>query len=275
MDLLFRSKYNNFLSDCQLPNPVPPAHPLNSSLSLITFADLSHNSLSSSIPDAFGKMISLVHLNLAYNDFPGSIPKSFNNLSRLQSLDLEANSLTDQLDKFLDKLSGSGKSLQILNLGLNQLRGTLPDFTRFSSLRELYLPYNQLTPTSFQQVLPNLGALNLHRNRISGMLPDLTVSQSLTVLNLGDNSLNGTIDKSVGQLSGLEYLDISSNSLEGVISEAHFSNLSSLKILDFSFNSLVFNISSNWIPPFQLDVIGLASCKLGPDFPKWLRNQNN
>ncbi|KAH7840762.1 hypothetical protein Vadar_021244 [Vaccinium darrowii] len=260
------------LSSCGLPNPVPH---LNFSLSLITSVDLSENSLSSSIIiDAFGKMISLVHLNLYDNEFAGSIPKSFNNLSRLQSLNLMENSLTDQLDKFLDKLSG--KSLQILNLEWNQLRGTLPDLTRFSSLRELHLPYNQLTgpfPTSLQ--LPNLGALNLRGNQISGMLPDLTVSHSLTFLDLGHNSLNGTIDKSVGQLSRLEYLDISSNSLEGVISEAHFSNLSSLKFLDFSFNSLVFNISSNWIPPFQLDVIRLASCKLGPDFPKWLRNQNN
>ncbi|KAH7845177.1 hypothetical protein Vadar_010168 [Vaccinium darrowii] len=223
-------------------------------------------------------MVSLVHLNLASNDFAGSIPKSFNNLSRLQSLDMSRNNLTEQLDEFLDKLSGSEKSLQILNLGWNQLSGTIANFTRFLSLRELSLNNNQLTgpfPTSFQQVLPNLGVLNLHGNRISGMLPDLTMSQSLTFIDLGDNSLNGTIDKSVGQLSRLEHLDVSWNSLEGVIFEAHFSNLSSLKFLDFSFNSLVFNISSNWIPPFQLDAIRLASCKLGPDFPEWLRNQNN
>ncbi|KAH7840886.1 hypothetical protein Vadar_022963 [Vaccinium darrowii] len=269
---------NLSLSLCKLPNPVPPVPPLNSSLSVITSVDLSMNSLSSSILDAFGQMISLVNLNLAYNKFTGSIPNSFANLSRLQSLDLSNNHLKENLDKFLDKLSGSKKSLQILDLGANQLSGTLPNFTRFSSLRELSLYNNQLTgpfPTSFQQVLPHLGALNLHGNRISGMLPDLTVSQSLMFLDLEDNSLNGTIDKSVGQLSRLTHLDISWNSLEDVISEAHFSNLSSLKFLDFSFNSLVFNISSNWIPPFQLDLIRLASCKLGPDFPKWLRNQNN
>ncbi|KAH7845174.1 hypothetical protein Vadar_009334 [Vaccinium darrowii] len=91
------------LSQCQLPNLIPPKHPFNSSLSL-TVVDLSFNSLSSSvyswlvnlggslvdvnlqsnrlngsIPDAFGKMISLLHLNLAYNEFAGSIPKSFDN----------------------------------------------------------------------------------------------------------------------------------------------------------------------------------------------------
>ncbi|KAH7839413.1 hypothetical protein Vadar_003852 [Vaccinium darrowii] len=249
------------LSGCQLPNPVPLAIPLNSSLSLVTFVDLSSNFLSSfvyswlvnlsgslvdvnlqvnllngSIPDAFGKMISLVHLNLASNEFTGGIPKSFNNLSSLQSLDMTGNNLTEQLDEFLDKLSGSKKSLQILKLGGNQFCGTLSDFT--------------------------------------SMLPNFTVFPSLVTLDLRNNSFNGTIDKSVGLLSRLKYLDISWNSLEGIISEAHFSNLSSLKYLDFSFNSLAFNISFNWIPPFQLDVIRLASCKLGPDFPKWLRNQN-
>ncbi|KAI8539596.1 hypothetical protein RHMOL_Rhmol09G0195300 [Rhododendron molle] len=52
------------LSDCYLPNQVPPTHPLNSSL-YFTVVDLSNNDMSSLIPDAFGKMISLVHLNLA------------------------------------------------------------------------------------------------------------------------------------------------------------------------------------------------------------------
>ncbi|KAH7845190.1 hypothetical protein Vadar_031441 [Vaccinium darrowii] len=245
------------LRGCGLPNPVPPAPPLNSSLSLITFIDLSANYLSSSILDAFGKMISLVHLYLFDNDFAGTIPKSFANLSSLQSLDMWGNNLIEQLDKFLDKLSGMEKPLQILDLGENQLSGALPDFTRFSSLEELDLQNNQLTgpfPTNFQQVLPNLYALILYGNRISGMLPNFTVFPSLVTLDLRNNSLN---------------------SMEDVISEAHFSNLSSLKYLDFSFNSRIFNINSNWIPPFQLNAIRLASCKLGPDFPKWLRNQNN
>ncbi|KAF7132149.1 hypothetical protein RHSIM_Rhsim09G0138900 [Rhododendron simsii] len=265
------------LSNCYLPNQVPPTHPLNSSLYL-TVVDLSDNQMSSVIPDAFGKMISLVHLNLAYNDFVGRIPKSFANLSRLESLELKWSHVTEQVAVVLDKLSRSEKSLQILNFDSNQLSGTLPDFTRFSSLRELYLGGNKLTgafPKSFRHVLPNLVVLEFYGNQISGMLPDLTAFPLLTRLDLSNNSLNGTIDKSIGQLSKMEHLDTSLNSFEGIISESHFSNLSSLKYLDLSFNSLVFNISSSWIPPFQLDAIRLKLCTLGPDFPEWLRNQNN
>ncbi|KAI8539589.1 hypothetical protein RHMOL_Rhmol09G0194600 [Rhododendron molle] len=265
------------VSDCYLPNQVPPTHPLNSSLYL-TVVDLSNNHMSSLIPEAFGKMISLVHLNLAYNDFVGRIPKSFANLSRLESLELKWSHVTEQVSVVLDKLSGSEKSLQILNFDSNQLIGTLPDFTRFSSLRELYLGGNKLTgafPKSFRHVLPNLVVLEFYGNQISGMLPDLTAFPLLTRLDLSNNSLNGTIDKSIGQFYKIEHLDTSLNSLEGIISESHFSNLSSLKYLDFSHNQLIFNISSSWIPPFQLDVIRLESCKLGPDFPEWLRNQHN
>ncbi|CAL5379747.1 unnamed protein product [Camellia sinensis] len=31
----------------------------------------------------------------------------------------------------------------------------------------------------------------------------------------------------------------------------------------------------SWIPPFQLDTIGLQSCQLGPRFPEWLRSQKD
>ncbi|GMP22080.1 hypothetical protein CsSME_00000251 [Camellia sinensis var. sinensis] len=52
--------------------------------------------------------------------------------------------------------------------------------------------------------------------------------------------------------------------------------MSRLKFLLFSSNTLLtFNFCSDWVPPFQLDVIRLSSCKLGPHFPKWLQTQVN
>ncbi|XP_028056681.1 receptor-like protein EIX1 [Camellia sinensis] len=97
----------------------------------------------------------------------------------------------------------------------------------------------------------------------------------MTNLDLGDNQLNGTIHRNIGQLSKLESFDVSFNSLNVILSETHFSNTSSLKNLSFSSNTLTFNFSSDWVPPFQLDVIYLSSCKLGPHFPKWLQTQKN
>ena len=161
----------------------------------------------------------------------------------MQSLVLRLTNLTEELLEFFQKLYGSKKSFQILDLEGNQLSGTLSDFTRFSSLRELYLGDNQLVgplPKSFVQILPSFVSLKMSGNQITGMLPDLSAFPSLTRLDLSNNKLNGSVTQSIGQLSNLEYLDASLNSLEGVISEAHFSNLLSLKYLDLSFNPLVF-----------------------------------
>ncbi|KAJ0763868.1 putative non-specific serine/threonine protein kinase [Helianthus annuus] len=56
--------------------------------------------------------------------------------------------------------------------------------------------------------------------------------------------------------------------------EAHFANLSMLKWLDTSANhKLIFNVSHEWIPPFQLRNVQLSSCKILNGFPQWLQNQ--
>ena len=72
----------------------------------------------------------------------------------------------------------------------------------------------------------------------------------------------------------LEQLDMQSNSLKGVLTDYHFAIMSKLVYLELSDNSLVtLAFSQNWVPPFQLSLIGLRSCKLGPVFPKWLETQ--
>ncbi|GMP21938.1 hypothetical protein CsSME_00000147 [Camellia sinensis var. sinensis] len=291
------------LFDCTLPAiTTHPSHPFNSSLSL-SILDLSYNDLSSSIyswlfnfsssliyvdlfgnqlkgpiPDSFGGMISLTNLGLGYNHLECALPKSFSNLSRLQSLHLAGNNLTEELHQFLQKLSAAEDSLQVLYVFDNRLSGPLPDFTRFSSLIELSVGSNQLSgsiPETFGQ-LSSLVSLQLYGNQITGSVPDLSMFPSLTDLGLGDNQLNGTIHRNIGQLSKLEHFDVSFNSLKVILSETHFSNMSSLKFLLFSSNALLtFNFCSDWVPPFQLDVIQLSSCKLGPHFPKWLQTQVN
>ncbi|KAH0970614.1 hypothetical protein GBA52_022770 [Prunus armeniaca] len=77
-------------------------------------------------------------------------------------------------------------------------------------------------------------------------------------------------------MSKLETIGFGWNSLEGVISETHFSKLSKLSYLSLSSNSLLLNFSFDWIPPFQLQFIQLKSCKMWPSsFPKWLQTQKN
>ncbi|KAH7865793.1 hypothetical protein Vadar_011209 [Vaccinium darrowii] len=289
------------LSGCSLPNITHfSSFRFNSSVSL-SVIDLSSNFLSSSIfnwlfnfssslayvylgdnelkgpiPNAFGDMVSLTDLSLYRNHLEGGLPKSFANLSRLQSLNLQGNNLTEELHEFVQKLHGANNSLESLVLSHNQLKGPLPDFTSFSLLRDLYLDNNLLSGSFPKNIrnLPSLVHLVLSGNQITGSFPDLSVFPSLEDLQLQNNQLNGTVDGSIGQLHKLKYFNCAFNSLEGIITEDFFSNLSSLLDLDFSYNALTFNISSDWVPHFQLDVIKLSSCKLGPRFPEWLRTQN-
>jgi len=94
-------------------------------------------------------------------------------------------------------------------------------------------------------------------------------------LHLSNNLLNGSLANSIGKFYKLQILDLSSNSLEGVITEVHLSNFFTLRQLDLSSNSLSLKFSPAWVPPFHLDTISLGSCKLGPAFPKWLQTQKN
>ena len=102
---------------------------------------------------------------------------------------------------------------------------------------------------------------------------------NLKTLFLSGNHLNGQLDfiQNLTRCANhsIESLHLRDNPLEGVISEAHLSKLTKLKVLDLSNTLLVFNFNSDWVPPFQLKVIWLESCQLGPPFPKWLQTQKN
>jgi Leucine-rich repeat (LRR) protein len=70
---------------------------------------------------------------------------------------------------------------------------------------------------------------------------------SLSVLSIYENRLNGTIPETIGNPSELKHLDVGFNSLEGVVSEAHFLNLSKSQHLDLSYNSLTSQFPSYWM----------------------------
>jgi Leucine-rich repeat (LRR) protein len=123
--------------------------------------------------------------------------------------------------------------------------------------------------------LENLVTLSLAHNLLEGSIPaSLGSLQSIIKLELQNNKLNGTIPKSLGQLSMLSNLDVSSNQLTGTVTEDHFSKLSNLKILMMSSNSFTLNVNADWLPPFQISFLHMASCHLGPSFPPWLKSQS-
>ncbi|KAI7750469.1 hypothetical protein M8C21_028940 [Ambrosia artemisiifolia] len=186
-------------------------------------------------------------LELYDNKLNGPIPESIGKLNNLRVLILSSNQFTGSIPKALERL----RSLEVLVLSKNGLTGPVPSF--LGKLTKLDLSYNQLS-----------GSIPESLGRLTG----------LTLLRLASNLLTGPIPVSIGQLNKLTGLVVSNNSLEGVVTEAHFANLSMLKLFNtFANHKLIFNLSNEWMPPFQLKYVKLSSCKIVNGFPQWLQNR--
>ncbi|XP_062076624.1 receptor-like protein EIX2 [Humulus lupulus] len=229
------------------------------------------------LPNSFENMRSLARLDLTKNGFEGELPKSLRNLCNLQELVLRKNNFNETICDVIGSLIGCANNLEILELSRNQFEGPLPNISTFSSyLRRLDASNNKLNGTMPEGIgeLQQLEYLDLYSNSFSGTLPkSIGKLQQLKELDLSSNSFTSALPKSIGKLQQLKYLYLYSNSFSGLVTEVHFQNLSKLKILDLSDNSLTLRINSTWIPPFQLDILSLRSCKSGPQFPTWLKTQ--
>ncbi|KAL2478320.1 disease resistance family protein/LRR family protein [Forsythia ovata] len=278
-------------------------------ISSLVYVDLSSCMLRGRIPLGFGDLPNLKHLNLALNGNLSASGLSFfkGNWKTIEVLDLASNQVRGKLpasignmttltdfDLFDNSVEGGipstiGRLCKLVNFDMsgNKLTGSLPEMlvgteecfsnSPFPNLIYLKLTSNNLTGRlpAWLGELKNLEELSLVSNLFEGPIPEsLGALQNLTDLNLAGNKLNGTLPESIGQLSNLSVLDVSLNSLTGILSEVHFSKLSKLKILLLSSNSFVLNVSSDWIPLFQIRNLDMGSCRLGPLFPAWLKSQH-
>ncbi|XP_064952077.1 receptor-like protein EIX2 [Musa acuminata AAA Group] len=240
--------------------------------------DLSGTQLSGSFPDWLGNMKNLKSLDLSINSLCGSVPASIGNLSLLQHLDLDSNDLNGTISEGIGQL----KSLIYLDLSSNSLSLSEVQLGNISSLRYLDISRNYdprksgvgVIDMSLDGLPSSLEHLDLSYNSLNGSLPaSLGNLSMLRSLDLGSNNLNGMLPEGIKWLKGLTDLDLYNNSLS--LSEDDLTNLSSLKYLDISYNSIYLNKSDDWIPPFQLDTLSMGFCQILPipQFPKWLRTQ--
>ncbi|XP_071731712.1 plant intracellular Ras-group-related LRR protein 9-like [Rutidosis leptorrhynchoides] len=234
--------------------------------------DLSHRRLPF-IPEAFGKLRTLVSLNLSRNKLT-AIPESIAGLQSLEELNLSAN-----LFETLPDSIGTLHKLQILNVSSNKLI-SLPDGIckcrslvefdasfnmikylpanigyELKSLTKLLMPLNKLRslPTSIGEMI-SLQILDLHFNELKGLPATIGKLTKLEILNLGSNFNDLTaLPDSIGDLTSLTDLDICNNQIQEL--PITFGRLANLTRLVVDHNPLM-------VPPPEVVEEGVDAVKV-------------
>ncbi|MCH87075.1 LRR receptor-like serine/threonine-protein kinase FLS2-like, partial [Trifolium medium] len=250
------------LGSCNLVS-LPQSYPFSNITSLSVLA-LGGNSFNSSIPSWLFNMSTLTKLDLFFSSLIGLVPSMHGRwkVCKLQDLNLSNNFLTGDIAEMIEAMSCSNQSLEMLDLGDNQLTGRLPhSLEHFNSLFYLDLSRN---------------SVNSHSG-VSGPIPAFIGNLSnLDSLNLEGNKMNGTIPESIGKLTNLYTLNLLENYWEGTMTNTHFHNLTKLTSFSVSSkkNSFAMKVTNDWFPPFNhLRHVEIRDCQVGPTFPKWLKDQ--
>ncbi|XP_023756313.1 plant intracellular Ras-group-related LRR protein 1 [Lactuca sativa] len=185
------------------------------------------------LPEAFGKIHTLVHLNLSSNQLE-VIPDSVAGLENLEELNVSSNILTSLPDSI-----GCLHKLKILDVSSNKL-DSLPDsICHCRSLEEFDGSFNKLTylPTKMGYELLKLKKLAIALNKVRNFPTSIGDMKSLRYLDAHFNELRGLPD-SIGKLSNLEVLNLGSNFSDLQELPDTIGDLTSLRELDVSNNQL-------------------------------------
>uniref|UniRef100_A0A7N0TQI6 Leucine-rich repeat-containing N-terminal plant-type domain-containing protein n=1 Tax=Kalanchoe fedtschenkoi TaxID=63787 RepID=A0A7N0TQI6_KALFE len=207
----------------------------------------------------FVNFSSLTYLDLSFNKFNSLIPTWLSNTSSLEDIVIEHSGLISRIPSLafenMCNLQEIWFTDNLLDGGLAELVDALADCSN-SSIQVLDLRNNKL-----RDYLPNsLGRL-----------------RNLNHLYVSSNSLLGSIPASIGNLTKLRVLGICDNQWQGVMRDAHLSNLVNLTFLSIgsSNKSLVLDFSADWYPPFNLSYLYIFDCQIGASFPAWIESQTN
>ncbi|XP_062081251.1 receptor-like protein 6 [Humulus lupulus] len=249
------------------------------------YLDLSDTKISIDLPYMCSSAKSLQILFLSNCSFKGSSNSAMlTNLTQLVELSvlvINSNNFGGHIPLFFLNL----QQLTILYLSGNNFVGKIPEFPKANSsqsplqlnLEQLIISDNLLSESipSWVYSLPHLKYLGLNNNKLIGPIKEFH-SKSLVWLNLGSNKLHGQIPNSIFQQKNLGNINLSHNSLDGVLELSKFSMLKNLRRLDLSFNN--FTVSTNKYSNNdsfpQLFYLGLASCNIS-EFPYFLRNMKS
>lgn len=240
-----------------------------SSLANIEIFNANQNYITGKLPDVFDELFYLRSFDMALNFLTGTLPQSlFFNASRLEKLYLSGNTIGNESS--IPSEIGEMKSLQMLDLSINQFIGSIPsEIGEMNSLEELHLDTNFLTgqlPTSLT-LLTNIEVLSLSGNSLAVLPTGLTALTKLRELQLSSNIFDELPEEYVNDFTELEILNVSKNAIGEDGFPSQFQS-TALTTIDFSFNNLneTFNISS-LTTLVNLENLHMASCSLRSTLP--------
>nr|XP_043614466.1 probable LRR receptor-like serine/threonine-protein kinase At3g47570 [Erigeron canadensis] len=272
-------------------------------LSSLTTLNLGTNKLNGPIPSELSLLRNLKNLDLTINNLSGTIPPSIYNMSSLENIAVASNDLWGDIpynvgetlpnllvfnfciNRFTGTIPGSLHNLtniRIIRMAHNQLHGTVPPGLGNLPQLEMYnIGYNNIVSIpgeglGFLNSLVNstkLDFLAIDGNHFEGVIPESvgSLSKNLRNLYMGSNRISGSIPPSIGQLKGLELLNISFNSISGVI-PPEIGQLENLNELVLGKNRLSSNIPSSLGNLQMLTQIDLSSNELVGSIPISFRN---
>uniref|UniRef100_A0A7N0TRQ0 Leucine-rich repeat-containing N-terminal plant-type domain-containing protein n=1 Tax=Kalanchoe fedtschenkoi TaxID=63787 RepID=A0A7N0TRQ0_KALFE len=207
----------------------------------------------------FVNLTSLTDLDLSYNKFNSLVPRWLSNASSLVHITIDESGLIGRIPGLAFE--------NMCNLQAIWFKGNLLD----GGLAELIDTLADCSNSSMQ-------LLGLSDNELRDYLPDSVGRlRNLNFLRVSSNSLFGSIPTSIGNLTKLQDLRICDNQWQGVMRDAHLSNLVNLYHLCIgsSNNSLVLDFSADWCPPFNLGFLIISDSQIGASFPAWIESQTN
>ncbi|CAL9002861.1 unnamed protein product [Prunus brigantina] len=221
-------------------------------------------------PEFLRNQSHLINLDLSLNQIHGEIPNWIWRLNNLVQLNLSCNSLTTLEGPFLNHTS----SLSVLDLHSNQLQGQIPLFPQFA----LYLDYsrnnfNSSIRTDIGDFLSFTIFFSLSSNKFQGIIPESICNASyLQVLDVSNNSLSGLIPECLTAISGtLAVLNLRRNNLSGTVPDK-FPEHCSLKTLDLNGNQIGGQFPKSLANCTMLEVLNLGNNQIADTFPCMLKS---
>ena len=253
------------LSNNQLSSLIPDSCLMHFEGLLIL--NLENNHFDGKIPSSVGFLHKIVTLDLGNNNFSGKLPSSLKNCTKLIFFNLKQNDLSGQIPMWLgishpnlvvpiprsNHFYGAILThlchlahLQILDLALNQILGSMPKcLNNLTALTQKgspnatishsykthvsYLPFNFLyvdhmffmwkgKEHEHKNILGLLKSIDPSSNNLTGRIPgEIVELVGLVSFNLLRNHLTGQITSEIDMLQSLDALDLSKNQLAGGI----------------------------------------------------------